>query len=89
MPEETDAAADSSPEAAVTPEKGDTGSPPSASCGGRQCDAGQSCIEYFGIAGKPLYTCGIPCKSGAPEDACPKGMRCRVIPDGPTQCIKP
>ncbi len=57
------------------------------SCGGKKCEEGQSCIEYYGFAGRPLYTCGIPCKEGEPNGGCPDAMQCTVIPDGPTQCV--
>lgn len=66
----------------------DTGVPQSDTCGGKTCEDGKSCIEYYGIAGNLLYTCGIPCKENEPNNGCPEEMQCQVIPDGPTQCMK-
>ena len=66
----------------------DTGVDSPVSCDGKTCLKGQSCIEYVGVTGRPLYTCGIPCKENAPNDGCPETMQCHVIPDGPTQCVK-
>ncbi len=66
---------------------GDGDADTNALCNGKPCEEGQSCIEYFGFAGNPLHTCGIPCKPDAPNDGCPETMRCQVIPDGPTQCV--
>jgi hypothetical protein len=65
----------------------DTAAQNSDSCGGRKCEEGQSCIEYYGFAGNRLYTCGIPCKEGEANDGCPEDMKCQVAPDGPTQCV--
>ncbi|MBN2529364.1 MAG: hypothetical protein JXR76_23455 [Deltaproteobacteria bacterium] len=67
-------------------EKSDIGENGATDCGGQVCVDGQSCIEFYGFAGNKLYTCGIPCEKGAPNDGCPDGMECQVIPDGPTQC---
>ncbi|MEZ4447951.1 MAG: hypothetical protein R3B09_00640 [Nannocystaceae bacterium] len=55
-------------------------------CGDRRCEAGEQCIEYYGIAGPrgpKFQTCGIPCKRGEKNDGCPDGKRCVVIADGP------
>ncbi len=64
------------------------GSATDARCNGKDCAQGESCIEYVGFTGQPLYTCGIPCKEGNPNDGCPEDMVCQVAPDGPTQCVK-
>lgn len=65
----------------------EAGSAADARCNGKDCARGESCIEYVGFTGQPLYTCGIPCKEGAPNDGCPDDMVCQVAPDGPTQCV--
>jgi len=65
-------------------------------CGGQVCKAPTECIEYYGIAGPKgpkLFSCEIPCKSAASgkgdkgvqggEGACPDGMKCITIADGP------
>jgi hypothetical protein len=54
------------------------------------CKSGQSCLNYFGIAGAqgPLFqTCEIPCPKG--NSQCPSGLECVNIIDGPgTVCQK-
>ena len=57
-------------------------------CNGKTCASGESCIEYVGFTGQPLYTCGVPCKQGEPNDGCPDDMTCQISPDGPTLCVK-
>jgi hypothetical protein len=59
-------------------------------CGpGAPCAPGQTCLEYFGIAGPrgpAFHSCEIPC---ADRD-CPAGLRCAVIADGPGNvCVVP
>ena len=57
-------------------------------CPDNQCDAGLTCVEYYGIAGArgPKFTsCEIPCKGGA---ACPQGQKCITIADGPGQVCR-
>ena len=52
---------------------------------GTRCEAGTSCLPYFGIAGGsgPLFqTCEIPCRTVAD---CPTGQDCVTIADGPGQ----
>ena len=89
VPATTDNSPSPTTEAAPSPTDAQTRAPDAdraGDCGGKPCEAGQSCIEYYGFAGNKLYTCGIPCKEGAPNDGCPEEMQCQVIPDGPTQC---
>ena len=64
---------------------------PSGDCGNQTCTPPEQCIEYLGVAGPsaPLYTCGIPCRNGAPNHGCPDGTVCESIPDGPRMCRKP
>jgi len=56
-----------------------------AACNGEPCEPPNQCVRYAGIAGPsvPLYACGIPC--GA-DGACPSGLSCNVIADGPRLC---
>ncbi len=52
-------------------------------CGEKTCAAGETCIEYYGIAGPngPRFqTCGIPC---GPKRTCPDGKSCVTVADGP------
>jgi hypothetical protein len=63
-----------------------TPTPATERCGDQQCAAGETCIEYYGIAGPrgpKFQTCGIPCKRGDKGDSCPEGKRCTTIADGP------
>lgn len=51
-------------------------------CGEATCAPGETCIEYYGIAGPrgpKFQTCGIPCPTGK----CADGKRCVTIADGP------
>ncbi|WP_434418694.1 hypothetical protein [Nannocystis pusilla] len=55
---------------------------PGPRCGNVTCAAGETCIEYYGIAGPrgPKFeTCGIPCPNGK----CADGKKCITIADGP------
>lgn len=55
---------------------------PEVRCGEATCAAGETCIEYYGVAGTrgpKFQTCGIPCRGGK----CPDGKRCVTIADGP------
>lgn len=53
--------------------------------GGVRCAAGQTCLEYYGIAGRPLYTCEILCQY---DWDCPEHMACSCpCPDGPGQKV--
>ena len=57
--------------------------PASVTCGEKTCAAGETCIEYYGIAGPngPRFqSCGIPC---GPKRRCPEGKSCVTIADGP------
>ena len=57
--------------------------PAPVTCGEKTCADGETCIEYYGIAGPngPRFqTCGIPC---GPKRTCPKGKSCVTIADGP------
>jgi hypothetical protein len=59
-------------------------------CEDGKCQAGLSCVKFYGIAGRsgPLFTsCEIPC--GPPEFACPAGQVCGTIADGPGQVCRP
>jgi eight-cysteine-cluster-containing protein len=71
---------------------------PEASCATVRCQAPRQCLEYFGIAGPSgpkFVSCEIPCisdltsnpasRSAATkqEAACPTGMSCITIADGP------
>jgi len=52
-------------------------------CGDKTCAEGESCIEYFGVAGPrgPRFqSCGIPC---GPKRTCPEGKSCVTVADGP------
>jgi len=54
-----------------------------------ECAEGLECLRYRGIAGDkgPTFTsCEIPCAGG---QACPDGMKCRTIADGPGQVCRP
>ncbi|MDC0720802.1 hypothetical protein [Nannocystis bainbridge] len=51
-------------------------------CGDITCGAGETCIEYYGVAGPrgpKFQTCGIPC----PHGKCGDGKKCITIADGP------
>jgi hypothetical protein len=53
------------------------------------CAKGLTCVEYYGIAGArgPKFSsCENPCDSGA---ACPPGLTCITIADGPGQVCRP
>lgn len=53
---------------------------------GSQCEAGTTCLSYYGIAGAsgPLFkTCEIPCNG-----QCPAGQSCVTIADGPGQVCR-
>lgn len=55
---------------------------PGGRCGEATCAEGETCIEYYGVAGPrgpKFQTCGIPCPSGK----CPAGKKCVTIADGP------
>ena len=57
--------------------------PQGARCGESTCGAGETCIEYYGVAGPrgpKFQTCGIRCGEGG---KCPGGKRCVTIADGP------
>ena len=58
-------------------------------CASGVCAAGLQCVEYYGIAGPrgPKFTsCEIRCQGGA---ACPGGMSCTTIADGPGAVCRP
>jgi hypothetical protein len=57
---------------------------------GTTCEAGLTCVKYYGIAGPngPEFTsCEIPC----PEETstCPEGQQCITIADGPGRVCRP
>jgi hypothetical protein len=57
-------------------------------CAAGVCAAGLSCVEYYGIAGPrgPKFTsCEVRCDSGA----CPSGLTCTTIADGPGAVCRP
>ncbi|UQA60300.1 hypothetical protein [Polyangium aurulentum] len=57
-----------------------------ATCGGRTCALGESCISYYGVAGPrgPMFhECGIRCRPGVRNGGCPSGTQCITISDGP------
>ena len=53
-------------------------------CPDGTCAEGLSCVSYYGIAGPrgPKFTsCETPCASA--KEACPSGLKCVTIADGP------
>jgi hypothetical protein len=46
------------------------------------CEIGQTCVEYFDIAGEKQQNCEIVC-GPQPERLCPAGFLCTDIADGP------
>jgi eight-cysteine-cluster-containing protein len=58
-------------------------------CGGdSDCQDGKSCVKYYGIAGPsgPQFSsCEHPCSGGK---ACPAGLSCTTIADGPGQVCR-
>ncbi|MCY0987280.1 hypothetical protein OV203_09110 [Nannocystis sp. ILAH1] len=67
---------------AAAAEKPAAAEQPGPRCGDVTCAAGETCIEYYGIAGPrgPKFeTCGIPCPNGK----CADGKKCITISDGP------
>src|SRR5262245_55158858 len=59
-------------------------------CNAGQCDAGLTCVEYYGIAGPsgPKFTsCEIRCAAKGPR--CPEGQACTTIMDGPGEVCRP
>lgn len=89
-----DAAAPSAADA--RPKDGGPTKPPPAglpkqaeACPDGKCEAGLTCLTYYGIAGKngPKFTsCEIPCRGARP---CPSGQSCNTIADGPGQVCRP
>jgi hypothetical protein len=78
------------------PHTGDDSEQPSASmlpgrgvpCREGACAKGLTCVEYYGIAGArgPKFTsCENPCGGNA---ACPGGLTCITIADGPGQVCR-
>lgn len=72
----------------VNPTNGEAAAPtpPSGSCGGRTCEAGESCASYYGIAGPrgPMFhECVVRCRRGEANDGCPSGKKCFTVADGP------
>jgi hypothetical protein len=56
---------------------------------GDKCNAGLTCVTYYGIAGPrgPKFTsCEIRC--GA-DGSCPSGQQCMTIADGPGRVCRP
>lgn len=74
-----------------TDDNGDTGGvlpKQGEKCPDDHCEAGLTCVSYYGIAGAsgPKFTsCEIPCAGGA---ACPQGQKCITIADGPGQVCR-
>jgi len=59
-------------------------------CPDGACASGLTCVGYYGIAGPngPKFTsCETPCAGG--KDACPDGLRCVTIADGPGAVCRP
>lgn len=59
-------------------------------CPSGVCADGLTCIAYYGIAGPsgPRFTsCETPCANT--KDACPSGLRCVTIADGPGAVCRP
>ena len=59
---------------------------PEASCATVLCQPPTVCLEYYGIAGPrgpKFVSCEIPCDPTAKKSACPEGMSCVTIADGP------
>jgi hypothetical protein len=55
-------------------------------CDGQACESPRQCVSYYGIAGPagPLFhSCEIRCDRSHEDGACPEGMRCVTIADGP------
>lgn len=50
--------------------------------GSVECEQGQECVEYYGIAGNPFYECYIVC-GPTPDRLCPEGTTCTDYSDGP------
>jgi hypothetical protein len=59
-------------------------------CGdGDSCQAGATCVSYFGIAGPSgpeFKSCEIPCAGG--KGPCPEGTRCVTVADGPGEVCR-
>ena len=60
---------------------------PEVTCATVLCQPPRVCLEYFGIAGPngpKFVSCEIPCDPASKKkDACPEGMSCATIADGP------
>lgn len=53
------------------------------------CQAGASCVKYYGIAGPngpEFKSCEVTC---AGKGACPEGTTCITIADGPGEVCRP
>src|SRR5690606_25899979 len=56
---------------------------------GDGCQAGASCVSYYGIAGPSgpeFKSCEITC---AGKGACPEGTACVTVADGPGEVCRP